>query len=116
MMSTSRLGSGNSTYLNHSLESNLEARETIMNTVTRNKTRGLVQITRVSEKHWNCSVVFYGEDTKLCPVRLSTREVIQVLRTLGAPAPVSSKESHIVEFFNTPRWVELKEFGFYPVS
>ena len=87
-----------------------------MNAATNTRTRGLVQITRVQSKVWSCSVVIYGEDTKLAPVELSTREVIKLLRTLGTPAPVSKKESHIVEFYNTPKWVELKELGFFVVS
>lgn len=87
-----------------------------MNAVVNTRTRGLVQITKDENKVWTCSIVIYGEETKLSPVKLSTKDVIKLLRMLGAPAPVSKKESHIVEFYNAPKWVDLKELGFFVAS
>lgn len=84
-----------------------------MNTAVKTETRGLVQFNKESEKVWNCSLVLYGEDKNLKSVKLNTKEVISLLRILGAPAPVSKKESHVVEFYKAPKWVELKEFGFF---
>ncbi|MCA9805531.1 MAG: hypothetical protein KC777_26355 [Cyanobacteria bacterium HKST-UBA02] len=85
-----------------------------MNAAVNTRTRGLVQITRQtdSEKNWTCSIVLYGEQERLSSVTLGTAQVIRLFRTLGAPAPVSKKDSHVVEFYNTPDWVELKELGF----
>ena len=84
-----------------------------MNTAINTKTRGLVQINKESDKVWNCSIVLYGEDKKLKSVTLSTKQVISLLRVLEAPAPVTQKDSHVVEFFKAPKWVELKDFGFF---
>lgn len=87
-----------------------------MNAAVNTRTRGLVQITRQSEgdseMNWSCSIVFYGEQERTSSVSLGTAQVIRLFRTLGAPAPVSKKESHVVEFYNTPDWAELKELGF----
>lgn len=84
-----------------------------MNTTTATKTRGVVQIVRNSEKVWSCSITFYGESVKLKSVHLNTRKVIDLLRCLGAPAPVTGKDSHVIEFYNAPRWNQLKDFGFF---
>ncbi|MBZ0185372.1 MAG: hypothetical protein K8F91_03895 [Candidatus Obscuribacterales bacterium] len=83
-----------------------------MNAAVKTNTRGIVQISRESEKVWTCSIVIYGEAKKLNTISLGTKEVINLFRTLGAPAPVSSKERHIVEFYNAPAWAALKDFGF----
>ncbi|MBK9143439.1 MAG: hypothetical protein IPM23_13130 [Candidatus Melainabacteria bacterium] len=86
-----------------------------MNAAVNTRTRGLVQITRQSDsdKNWTCSIVFYGDQERLSSVSLGTAQVIRLFRTLGAPAPVSKKESHVVEFYNTPDLAELKELGFF---
>jgi len=86
-----------------------------MNAAVNTRTRGLVQITRQSDsdKNWTCSIVFYGDQERLSSVSLGTAQVIRLFRTLGAPAPVSKKESHVVEFYNTPDQAELKELGFF---
>ena len=83
-----------------------------MNIAADTRTRGAVQIVRDSEKQWKCSLAFYGQTAKFNTVMLDTKKVIALLRLLGAPAPVSGKESHVIEFYGAPRWNELKEFNF----
>ena len=83
-----------------------------MNTLVNTKTRGVVQIVRDAEKNWACSVVFYGQSARFNTVKLDTKQVIQLLRVLGAPAPVSGNDRHVIEFYTVPGWTELKNFNF----
>lgn len=83
-----------------------------MNVAVNTKTRGLVQITRVSEKLWTCSIAIYGEQREPRTVTAETKDVIKLLKILGAPAPSIKQESHIVEFYNCIDWSELEKAGF----
>jgi hypothetical protein len=83
-----------------------------MFTATNVKTRGLVQIERNANDGWNCSVLFYGAQTHLTPVVLSSKRIIELFRVIGAPSPASQKDRHTVEFFSGAQLSELAQFGF----
>ncbi len=87
-----------------------------MFTVANVKTRGLIQIDRHENDGWNCSVLFYGSDTRLTPVVLSTKKVIELFRTLGAPSPASRSDRHSAEFMTGAQLSELCQFGFRVVE
>lgn len=72
--------------------------------------RGIVQITRQEDEGWLCSVTLYGNNRPSKQVVLSTKKTIELLRIVGAPAPVARRETHIVEFFNADI-NEIENFG-----
>ncbi len=71
-----------------------------MITATKVGIRGIVQIVRQANEGWMCSVSFYGNDRPAKQAVLDTKKTIELLRAVGAPAPVSQKDVHVVEFFN----------------
>lgn len=74
--------------------------ESIMTTATKTGIRGIVQINRQANEGWLCSVTLYGSDRPTKQVVLDTKKTIELIRAVGAPAPASQKDAHVVEFFN----------------
>ena len=83
-----------------------------MFTATNARTRGLIQIERHETDGWQCSISFYGAQSRLTPVVLDTKRTIELFRALGAPSPASPKDRHMVEFLSGAHLSELAKFGF----
>ena len=83
-----------------------------MNTATITKTRGLFQISKVSEKSWSCHPVVYGSVIAFAPKELNVESIDRLMSKCNIPALSFVDDRYVVEFFDGMSVEELVKFGF----